>query len=43
MGGYRVKVKYRLAEDEAASRKSKAVSEILLKSLNRMKGKESIE
>jgi len=31
-------VKYRPAAGEAASRKSKAVSEILLKSLKKMKG-----
>jgi hypothetical protein len=40
VGGYKVKVKYRPAEGEGAMRKSKAVSEILLKSLKRMKGKE---
>ncbi|HVT16690.1 MAG TPA: type IV secretion system DNA-binding domain-containing protein [Thermoanaerobaculia bacterium] len=40
VGGYKVKVKYRPAEGEAATRKSKAVSEILLKSLKRMKDKE---
>ncbi len=40
VGGYKVKVKYRPAEGEAASRKSKAVSEILLKSVKKMKGKE---
>jgi hypothetical protein len=39
VGGYKVKVKYRPAEGEAATRKSKAVSEILLKSLKRMKDK----
>jgi hypothetical protein len=39
VGGYKVKVEYRPAEGEAASRKSKAVSEILLKSLKRMKEK----
>jgi hypothetical protein len=33
----RVKVKYRPAAGEAASRKSKAVSEILLKSVKKMK------
>jgi len=37
VGGYKVKVKYWPAEGEAATRKSKAVSEILLKSLKRMK------
>ena len=40
IGGYKVKVRYRPAEGEAASRKSKAVSEILLKSLKKMKEKE---
>jgi hypothetical protein len=40
VGGYKVKVKYRPAEGEAATRKSKAVSEILLKSLKRMKKEE---
>jgi Type IV secretion-system coupling protein DNA-binding domain len=40
VGGYKVKVKYRPAEGEAAARKSKAVSEILLKSLKKMKEKE---
>ncbi|HXO39852.1 MAG TPA: type IV secretion system DNA-binding domain-containing protein [Thermoanaerobaculia bacterium] len=40
VGGYKVKVKYRPAEGDAASRKSKAVSEILLKSLKRMKKEE---
>jgi hypothetical protein len=40
VGGYKVKVKYRPAEGEAATRKSKAVSEILLKSLKKMKEKE---
>ncbi len=40
VGGYKVKVKYRAAEGEAASRKSKAVSEILLKSVKRMKKEE---
>jgi hypothetical protein len=39
VGGYKVKVKYRPADGEAASRKSKAVSEILLKSVKRMKEK----
>jgi hypothetical protein len=37
VGGYKVKVKYRPAEGEVATRKSKALSEILLKSLKRMK------
>jgi hypothetical protein len=40
VGGYKVKVKYRPAEGEAATRKSKAVSDILLKSLKRMKKEE---
>jgi Type IV secretion-system coupling protein DNA-binding domain len=40
VGGYKVKVRYRPAEGEAATRKSRAVSEILLKSLKRMKEKE---
>jgi hypothetical protein len=40
VGGYRVKVKYRPVESEAATRKSKAVSEILLKSLKKMKKEE---
>jgi type IV secretion system coupling TraD/TrwB family protein len=40
VGGYKVKVKYRPAEGEAATRKSKAVSEILLKSLKKMKDKQ---
>src|SRR5579863_2454180 len=40
VGGYKVKVKYRPAEGEAAARKSKAVSDILLKSLKRMKKEE---
>jgi hypothetical protein len=40
VGGYKVKVKYRPAEGDAAVRKSKAVSEILLKSLKRMKKEE---
>ena len=40
VGGYKVKVKYRPAEGEAATRKSKAVSEILLKSMKKMKEKE---
>jgi hypothetical protein len=40
VGGYKVKVKYRPAEGDAAARKSKAVSEILLKSLKRMKKEE---
>jgi hypothetical protein len=40
VGGYKVKVKYRPAEGEAATRKSKAVSEILLKSLKKMKKEE---
>jgi Type IV secretion-system coupling protein DNA-binding domain len=40
VGGYKVKVKYRPAVGDAASRKSKAVSEILLKSLKRMKKEE---
>jgi len=40
VGGYKVKVKYRPAEGDAATRKSKAVSEILLKSLKRMKREE---
>ncbi len=40
VGGYKVKVKYRPAEGEAATRKSKAVSEILLKSVKRMKKEE---
>jgi hypothetical protein len=40
VGGYKVKVKYRPATGEAASRKSKAVSEILLKSVKKMKDKE---
>src|ERR1700674_1547248 len=40
VGGYKVKVKYRPAEGEAATRKSKAVSEILLKSLKKMKEKD---
>jgi Type IV secretion-system coupling protein DNA-binding domain len=40
VGGYKVKVKYRPAEGEAATRKSKAVSEILLRSLKRMKREE---
>jgi hypothetical protein len=39
VGGYKVKVKYRPATGGAASRKSKAVSEILLKSVKKMKGK----
>jgi hypothetical protein len=37
VGGYKVKVRYRPAEGDAAKRKSKAVSEILLKSMKRMK------
>ncbi len=40
VGGYKVKVKYRPAEGDAAARKSKVVSEILLKSLKKMKEKE---
>jgi hypothetical protein len=40
VGGYKVKVKYRPAEGDAAKRRSKAVSEILLKSMKRMKEKE---
>jgi Type IV secretion-system coupling protein DNA-binding domain len=40
VGGYKVKVKYRPAEGDAATRKSKAVSEILLKSVKRMKKEE---
>ena len=40
VGGYKVKVKYKPAEGEAATRKSKAVSEILLKSLKKMKDKQ---
>jgi hypothetical protein len=40
IGGYKVKVEYRPAEGEAAARKSKAVSDILLKSLKRMKREE---
>jgi hypothetical protein len=40
VGGYKVKVRYKPAEGEAATRKSKAVSEILLKSLKKMKEKE---
>jgi hypothetical protein len=40
VGGYKVKVEYRPAESETAARRSKAVSEILMKSLQRMKKKE---
>jgi hypothetical protein len=40
VGGYKVKVKYRPAEGEAATRKSRVVSEILLKSLKKMKKEE---
>ena len=40
VGGYKVKVKYRPESDETALRKSRAVSEILSKSLRRMKAKE---
>lgn len=40
VGGYKVKVKYRAAEGEAATRKSKAVAEILMRSMKRMKKKE---
>lgn len=36
-GGYKVNVKHRPAEGKAATRKSGAVSELLLKSLKRMK------
>jgi len=39
VGGYKVKVTYRPAEGEAATRKGKAVAEILLKSLKNMKEK----
>jgi len=40
VGGYKVRVKYRPATDEAATRKSKTVSEILLRSLKEMKERE---
>jgi hypothetical protein len=40
VGGYKVKVKYRAAEGEAATRKSKAVAEILMRSMKRMKKEE---
>ena len=39
VGGYKVKVKYRPESEESAMRKSRAVAEILLKSLKRMKEK----
>jgi hypothetical protein len=37
VAGYKVKVRYRPPEGEAASHKSKAVAEILMKSLKRLK------
>ncbi|HWX23660.1 MAG TPA: type IV secretion system DNA-binding domain-containing protein, partial [Vicinamibacteria bacterium] len=37
VAGYKVKVRYRPSEGEAASHKSKAVTEILMKSLKRLK------
>ena len=37
IGGYKVKVKYRPVEGEAAERKSKAVAAILMRSMKRMK------
>jgi hypothetical protein len=39
VGGYKVKVKYRPESEKSATRKSRAVAEILLKSLKRMKEK----
>jgi hypothetical protein len=40
VAGYKVKVKYRPAEGEAASHKSKAVTDLILKSLKRLKREE---
>jgi len=40
VAGYKVRVKYRPAEGEAASHKSKAVTDLILKSLKRLKREE---
>jgi hypothetical protein len=40
VAGYKVRVKYRPAEGEAASHKSRAVTDLILKSLKRLKREE---